>query len=85
MGVGVGKSSQTRVYYPNPDPYPYPLKGLVQPLGFLIPALFVELTLGVQAGEFVGHGLDALILGKAFEQGPARIGLGDEVAGGGVG
>ena len=47
--------------------------------------MFVELTLGVQSGELVGHGLDALILRKAFEQGPARVGLGDEVAGGGVG
>ena len=47
--------------------------------------MFVELTLGVEAGELIGDRLDALILRKAFEQGPARVGLGDEVAGGGVG
>jgi hypothetical protein len=29
--------------------------------------LFVQLALGVEAGEFVGHGLDALILRKALE------------------
>jgi hypothetical protein len=46
--------------------------------------LFVQLPLGVEAGKFVGHGLDALILGKALEKGAAGGGVGDKVSGGGV-
>ena len=85
MGVGGGKSSRSRCSNPYPNPPFLPLRGLVQAPGFLAAALFVELTLGVEAGEFVGHGLDAPILGKALEQSAARGSVGDEVSGRGVG
>ena len=46
--------------------------------------MFIQFALGVEAGEFVGHGFDAQILGEAFEQASSGIRLGDEMAGGGI-
>ena len=58
---------------------------LIKPSCFLIPALGVQFALGIQAGEFIGHGLDTPILRKAFEQLAAGGGVGDQMSGGGVG